>query len=292
MDESSEKNIAFFGTGGIFSNIVLENLVKSNICIKLVFILIKPNSKLRPLNEDFCVQNNLKYIKIEETNTNFVKNVLLDNDIDLGVIASYSQILKDDILKATHDGFVNLHPSFLPYYKGANPLFWQIKDEKDEFGATVHVVNGGIDEGSILVRDKWMFKDIISGDEISKKIAYKGSQLLIQVLSNYIKNYKLISKVSISADELNKGFYNPKPQEDDFMVDLTKASPEKLIKLMNRLKKWGDIFCIYDTQKLIITGVKKLNDKFTGIIEFEKKDRKICVSNNYGSFIVETLEGK
>ena len=98
ITQVQQKNIAFFGTGGIFSNIVLQNLYSKNMPIRVVFILVKPHSNLQPLNQKFCIQNNIAYKIIKDTNTELVKNILLEHRIDLGVIASYSQILKDDVL--------------------------------------------------------------------------------------------------------------------------------------------------------------------------------------------------
>jgi methionyl-tRNA formyltransferase len=285
-----KKNIGFFGTGGIFSNIVLKNLFESNIPIRMVFILVKPKSNLQPLNEKFCIENDLDYTIIEDTNTSFVKNILLRHKIDLGVIASYSQILKDDILSSTKDGFINLHPSYLPYYKGANPIFWQIKNGENEFGATVHKVNNKIDEGQILNRNKWNFNNLLSGDQILKRVAEHSSYLLVKTIEDYQVNNKLIPKEIVSNNELTLGFYNPKPREDDFKVNLIKMSPDKLKVLMKRIKKWGDLYFTYNNEKLTIVDVKPIN-KFPSPTDLiERKGDNIRVSNQFGSFVVRTKQ--
>lgn len=286
----SRKNIAFFGTGGIFSNIVLRNLHEMGIPINIVFILVKPNSNLHPLNEKFCVQNDINYKIIENTNTNFVRETLNELKIDLGVIASYSQILKDEIICSTHDGFINLHPSYLPYYKGANPFFWQIKDGKDVFGATVHKVTNEVDEGLILIRDQWMLGNLLSADEILQTVASRGSDLLGKIILQYQNYDKLIPEEIVPIQEVKKGFYNPKPAEKDFEVNLLEFPPDKLLVLMNRVKKWGELYFFYNNQKFIITNVNIHNNSPNIASNVKKVKNFISVFNKYGTFTVETKE--
>jgi methionyl-tRNA formyltransferase len=98
------KKIAFFGTGGVFSNIVLRYLIDRNIPISFVVILVKANSNLIPMNEVLCKKVGIEYIIIHETNTDFLLNNLTEKNIDLGIVASYSQILKPAIIHQRSEG--------------------------------------------------------------------------------------------------------------------------------------------------------------------------------------------
>ena len=68
-----------------------------------------------------------------------MSNLLEENNIDLACVCSLHQIIKPEIFNIPKDGMINLHPSYLPYYQGPNPLFWMIKNNEDNFGATIQL---------------------------------------------------------------------------------------------------------------------------------------------------------
>ncbi len=281
---SSSKKIAFFGTGGIFSNIVLKHLIDSNILISVVIILVKRNSKLVPLNERLCQERNIEYIKIYDTNTNYLINQLQLRKISLGIVASYNQIFKANMLNALRDGFINVHPSILPFYKGANPIFWQIKDLNDEFGVTIHRINEKIDDGEILAQTKVNLSDTYDSDVIFNEIALAAAQLLIEV----IKKYTCFNKLSAFTNEeialSEKGFYNPKPVESDFEVFVLEINPFILNKLVMRLKKWGDAFFVYRESKILIDRIEDI-DLASGKTDIEYiGPKRWHIISEHGSF--------
>ncbi len=70
--------------------------------------------------------------------------------IDLIVLARYMQILSDDFCKPRIGKIINIHHSFLPSFKGANP-YTQAHDRGVKLiGATAHYVTGDLDEGPII----------------------------------------------------------------------------------------------------------------------------------------------
>lgn len=68
----------------------------------------------------------------------------------------YRYILKHDIVKLYRDKIINLHISFLPWNRGADPNFWSWVDDTPK-GVTIHYIDEGIDTGDIIVRKKVMF---------------------------------------------------------------------------------------------------------------------------------------
>ena len=73
-----------------------------------------------------------------------------EHRIDLIVLARYMQILSDDFCKPRPGRIINIHHSFLPSFKGANP-YTQAHDRGVKLiGATAHYVTGDLDEGPII----------------------------------------------------------------------------------------------------------------------------------------------
>ena len=76
--------------------------------------------------------------------------LLEEHRIDLVVLARYMQILSDDFCKPRPGRIINIHHSFLPSFKGANP-YTQAHDRGVKLiGATAHYVTGDLDEGPII----------------------------------------------------------------------------------------------------------------------------------------------
>ena len=71
-------------------------------------------------------------------------------EIDLIVLARYMQILSDSFCKARLGRIINIHHSFLPSFKGANPYTQAYDRGVKLIGATAHYVTGDLDEGPII----------------------------------------------------------------------------------------------------------------------------------------------
>jgi formyltetrahydrofolate deformylase len=79
-----------------------------------------------------------------------LKALEAEHKIDLIVLARYMQILSDDFCKPRPGRIINIHHSFLPSFKGANP-YTQAHDRGVKLiGATAHYVTGDLDEGPII----------------------------------------------------------------------------------------------------------------------------------------------
>jgi len=67
---------------------------------------------------------------------------------DIGILAWWPHIIKEPLLSLPKLGWLNTHPSLLPYGRGKHPNFWAIEDDTP-YGATLHWVTGEVDAGPI-----------------------------------------------------------------------------------------------------------------------------------------------
>jgi hypothetical protein len=68
---------------------------------------------------------------------------------DFVVLYGHRDIIKGDLLKTHYGRIVNLHTSWLPYNKGADPNFWSWYDDTPK-GVTIHYVDAGVDTGPVI----------------------------------------------------------------------------------------------------------------------------------------------
>jgi len=91
----------------------------------------------------------------------------LHPDIALSVYFGY--ILKPMFIETFPLGVINLHPSYLPYNRGANPNIWSILDGTPT-GATLHYVDPGIDTGDVIARRRIDVEPIDTGKSLYHRL--------------------------------------------------------------------------------------------------------------------------
>jgi formyltetrahydrofolate deformylase len=82
-----------------------------------------------------------------------IMSVVEDTEADLIILARYMQILSDQMCKKMSGRIINIHHSFLPSFKGANPYKQAFERGVKLIGATSHYVTADLDEGPIIEQD-------------------------------------------------------------------------------------------------------------------------------------------
>ncbi|WP_237151698.1 formyltetrahydrofolate deformylase [Oryzibacter oryziterrae] len=97
------------------------------------------------------------HIKVTKENKPLAEAHLMDvveqTGTELIVLARYMQVLSDDLCKKMSGRIINIHHSFLPSFKGANPYKQAFERGVKLIGATAHYVTADLDEGPIIEQD-------------------------------------------------------------------------------------------------------------------------------------------
>lgn len=106
-------------------------------------------------------------------------------DLDLIVVFSMSQLLPESLFNLPKHGTINLHPSYLPEYRGALPDYWQYRNVEMNPGATVHYIDKGEDTGSILEQERVPIElGISSPDWLDRVVGDVGVKLLLKAMTD------------------------------------------------------------------------------------------------------------
>lgn len=124
---------------------------------------------------------------------------------DLAVVVAYGHLIKKNLLAIPRLGFVNLHASLLPAYRGAAPVPWAILRGETVSGATVFLLNEEFDSGSILGRTILPIAADDTAGSYLAKLAPLGAELMVDTVR-----------------ALAEGVAEPKPQDHD----LASAAPK------------------------------------------------------------------
>lgn len=104
-------------------------------------------------------------------------------DIELVVLARYMQILSPSICEALSGRIINIHHSFLPSFKGAQPYKQAYERGVKLIGATAHYVTNQLDEGPIIEQDVERVSHALSATELSQI----GADIESRVLARAVK---------------------------------------------------------------------------------------------------------
>lgn len=101
--------------------------------------------------------------------------------VDLGVCAGF-EMIGVEVASIPEMGFVNIHPSYLPWYRGANPFFHVIMNGETWSGVTIHEIDAGVDSGLILGQRKF---EVLVGDDICSLIE-KANEAAVELLASHL----------------------------------------------------------------------------------------------------------
>jgi phosphoribosylglycinamide formyltransferase 1 len=107
---------------------------------------------------------------------------LAGQDVRLVVLAGYMHLLTQPFLVRFPNGIVNVHPSLLPEFPGAHAVEEQLAAGVAESGATVHLVDEGVDSGPILRQERVPVLTGDTPDTLHERIKAVEHRLLPQVV--------------------------------------------------------------------------------------------------------------
>jgi methionyl-tRNA formyltransferase len=173
---------------------------------------------------------------------------------DLIVIIAYGQIIPARLLDIPKYGWINLHASLLPKYRGAAPINWAIVNGETKTGNTTMRIDAGMDTGEILLQQELA----IGGDEttpvLMARLAESGASLIAETLRGIAKG-TIVSRVQNDAEAT----LAPILKREDGLVDWSRTA----IQIYNRMRgfaPWPDAYTQFRSQTCHLSGVPVSNE--------------------------------
>ncbi|MEM6430887.1 MAG: methionyl-tRNA formyltransferase [Deinococcota bacterium] len=116
-----------------------------------------------------------------KTNEAFA-NVLTSLDIDVAVTAAYGKILPKTLLDIPKYGFLNVHGSLLPKYRGAAPIQWALINGDAETGITIMQTDVGMDTGDIRLVERLPIGQEDDASRLFARLAELGAEAIVKAL--------------------------------------------------------------------------------------------------------------
>jgi len=152
---------------------------------------------------------------------------------ELVISSGFEHIVPEEIIDVPEKGIVNLHPSYLPYNRGAHPFIWPLIGDTPA-GVSIHFMNEALDEGPLIARKKVEKRP----DDTAKTLR---DRLMDQQFELFKDSWGKILQGKAKPQELEEGSKHVKSDLDDIsQLNLEKEmSLEDAIDLLRGLT-YGD----------------------------------------------------
>ncbi|MDP8257780.1 MAG: methionyl-tRNA formyltransferase [Candidatus Alcyoniella australis] len=135
---------------------------------------------------------------------------------ELFVVAAFGRILKPELLQIPLHGCLNVHTSLLPKYRGAAPIQWAVANGEQVSGATIMLMDQGMDTGPLLLQRELAIGPHETAQQLTVRLAALGAALLPEAIKG-----------------LKAGTLEPVPQEES----LSSAAP--ILRKSDGLIDWS-----------------------------------------------------
>ncbi len=104
----------------------------------------------------------------------------------LGLVVAYGRLLKPDVLEIPFRGFVNVHFSLLPRWRGAAPVERAILTGDESTGVSLMSIDEGLDTGPVLARVETPIGPEETGGSLTARLAHLGAEMVDDVLPSFL----------------------------------------------------------------------------------------------------------
>ena len=139
---------------------------------------------------------------------------LRDLDVDVATVVAYGKILPASLLEVPRFGFVNVHFSLLPAYRGAAPVQRAVMSGDPETGITIMVLTEGMDEGPIIGVETVAIDAEETAGELGLRLADRSGTLLVDSLEGLVDG-----RIEPVPQDDALATYAPKITEEEARID-------------------------------------------------------------------------
>ncbi len=187
------KKIVFMGTP-LFSVPILKSLYQNGYELASVYTQApkKSNRGMKVTKSPVHLISETLSLKVRTPITlknNYEEYEYLKSlDADLVLVVAYGQIIPENFLELSKKGFINIHASLLPKYRGAAPIQRAVMNLENETGISIMKINSKLDEGPICSSYKVNIKKNDNTEDLSEKLSVLAAEKILDDIENILED--------------------------------------------------------------------------------------------------------
>ena len=167
---------------------------------------------------------------------------------DAIVIIAYGQIIPGRLLSIAKLGWINLHASLLPKYRGAAPIQWAIASGETTTGLTTMRIDAGMDTGEILLQKEMKIASNEHTPELATRMAEAGAPLMAETLRGVAAG-----SVQPRPQSNDQATYAPLLTKEDGRIDWARSADE-IYNRMRAFTPWPGTFTTFRGRTVHLFG--------------------------------------
>jgi len=178
---------------------------------------------------------------------------------DAIVIIAYGQIIPKRLLPIPRSGWINLHASLLPKYRGAAPIHWAVADGETLTGNTTMRIDAGMDTGEMLLQENILIGPDETSPELAARLAEAGAPLMAETLRRLAKG-----DLQGRAQNHAQSTLAPMLKREDGRINWSLTAPE----IYNRMRgffPWPGAYTEFRGRTCHLLGKPVLDQKAKGL---------------------------
>ena len=167
---------------------------------------------------------------------------------DVLMIIAYGQIISERLIAIPRLGWINLHASLLPKYRGAAPINWAIVNGEKITGLTTMQIDAGLDTGPLLLKYETSIAADETAPELTARLAEAGGALIVETLRKLDRG----ELVPVAQDN-SQATVAPILKKEDGRIDW-RLSAYKIYNRIRGLQPWPGAFTAFRGKNCRIWG--------------------------------------
>jgi methionyl-tRNA formyltransferase len=167
---------------------------------------------------------------------------------DAVVIIAYGQIIPGRLLTIPRLGWINVHGSLLPRYRGAAPIHWAIANGETRTGVTTMQIDAGMDTGPVLLQRELAIGADETTPELYARMSQAGAHLIVESLLKFGSGE--IAPISQNSAQAT---YAPILKKEDGRIGWSRAA-QQIYNRMRGFAPWPGAFATFRGQTCRIWG--------------------------------------
>lgn len=209
---------------------------------------------------------------------------------DCIVIIAYGQIIPAKLLPIPKLGWINLHASLLPKYRGAAPINWAIVNGETRTGLTTMRIDAGMDTGDTLLQHEIGIGPKETTPELAARMAKIGAPLMAETLRGLAAG-----TIAPKTQNHAEASYAPILKKEDGRIDWKRPAPE-IYNRMRGFQPWPGAYSSFRGQSCNLWGElapEEASDAKPGTILLKKNELLVaCGHATVLSLLTVQLEGR
>jgi methionyl-tRNA formyltransferase len=167
---------------------------------------------------------------------------------DAIVIIAYGQIIPARLLPIPKYGWINLHASLLPKYRGAAPINWAIANGETQTGVTSMRIDAGMDTGEMLLRQEIEIRPNETTPELAIRLSDLGAPLIVETLRGLAAG-----TIQPSPQDTAAATYAPILKKEDGRIDWNLPA-QSIYNRIRGFTPWPGAYTVFRGQLCHIWG--------------------------------------